>query len=658
MLTNASHRGLGLSGVSEQAAEDLRPFLIEHGVPPEQATNRAQSAVKAIGGAQILGALASKLPWKSLKTLGNQVKFQFLLPAELQAKIQSGAGGSVGKPKGRKSRKPGPVGGQIVLDPTKLSVPEGTFAAGGTTLQQIPLSAVGPIAEGIVLVSQQEAEPYLLQGRRVSNHPLALFVLSAAEVETSLAHSALTIPCRCLANNEPILVDGVVCQIGNGFVEKGHSMSQVAVDTVAVAALKFLVYKDEIECSWETFIEGPLRYIVSKIPRLRLCQQPQCGCPHWHNHEGVTAKEAILDVWRRQFLQGNFRPEAAAQATMYTVSVRVPEVLLQHLLHASGTAGIYCEPRTLDARAANPDYSVVWLPKMNRSQLNHLKQTTPATLGVARVGERVGLRVLASQAASVHQTLKPESIFLPAGPKQEFLAGPFPFGSDRNSLLRAFRALKWEARPLQPLSSIDTKGSMWLVQATEDPPDSILPMSHGDVVVTRHKKPKEVKDPKPRPVASADTLALCGNAAQDGSKDPWLNSDPWGGFKATTQAPVAADATDGLKQLEAKVTQAVLSSLPAPSTQMERDDLPDRMLMLENQMQSIIQKNVQMEAQMQEQAAAQTTQLAAMQHQMTSHGQQLHGHMEAQQQNIAALFEAQMNQIRALMSKRTREEHE
>ena len=36
---------------------------------------------------------------------------------------------------------------------------------------------------------------------------------------------------------------------------------------------------------------------------------------------------------------------------------------------------------------------------------------------------------------------------------------------------------------------------MCLVQATEDPPDSILPMSHGDVVVTRHKKPKEVKDP-------------------------------------------------------------------------------------------------------------------------------------------------------------------
>lgn len=67
---------------------------------------------------------------------------------------------------------------------------------------------------------------------------------------------------------------------------------------------------------------------------------------------------------------------------------------------------------------------------------------------------------------------------------------PFPFGSDRNSLLRAFRALKWEARPLQPMSSVDAKGSVWLVQATEDPPDSILSMGHGDVVVARHKKPK------------------------------------------------------------------------------------------------------------------------------------------------------------------------
>ena len=55
-------------GLSEQAADELKPFLIEHGVPAEQALNRAQAAVKAIGGSQILEALASKIPWKSVKT--------------------------------------------------------------------------------------------------------------------------------------------------------------------------------------------------------------------------------------------------------------------------------------------------------------------------------------------------------------------------------------------------------------------------------------------------------------------------------------------------------------------------------------------------------------------------------------------------------------
>jgi len=122
------------SGVHEQAVEDLVPFLVEHGVPHEHAQSRAQAAVSAIGATYILGALASKIPQKQLKTLGNQVKFQSLLPAELTAKIQKSAGSaSIGKPKGSK-RKP-KAGGeekQVTLDPSKLCIPEGTFAAGGT----------------------------------------------------------------------------------------------------------------------------------------------------------------------------------------------------------------------------------------------------------------------------------------------------------------------------------------------------------------------------------------------------------------------------------------------------------------------------------------------------------------------------------------------
>ena len=66
-------------------------------------TNRA----KAIGATAIEEALASKIPWKQLKTLGNQVKFQSLLTAELKDKVAKSAGqGAVGRPKsGKKSKK-------------------------------------------------------------------------------------------------------------------------------------------------------------------------------------------------------------------------------------------------------------------------------------------------------------------------------------------------------------------------------------------------------------------------------------------------------------------------------------------------------------------------------------------------------------------------
>lgn len=39
------------------------------------------------------------------------------------------------------------------------------------------------------------------------------------------------------------------------------------------------------------------------------------------------------------------------------------------------------------------------------------------------------------------------------GPKHQYLAGPFPFGSDRGSLFKTLKSMMWDARPMQPLSS-------------------------------------------------------------------------------------------------------------------------------------------------------------------------------------------------------------
>ena len=59
---------------------------------------RARAALRAIGAAPVLTAIKAKIPWRQLKVLGNQVKFQFILPSELEMKIAASSGN---KPKAK-----------------------------------------------------------------------------------------------------------------------------------------------------------------------------------------------------------------------------------------------------------------------------------------------------------------------------------------------------------------------------------------------------------------------------------------------------------------------------------------------------------------------------------------------------------------------------
>lgn len=90
---------------------------------------------------------------------------------------------------------------------------------------------------------------------------------------------------------------------------------------------------------------------------------------------------------------------------------------------------------------------------------------------------------------------------------------------------------------------------------------------------------------------------------------------------------------------------------------MEVDDVPDRVQVLEQQMNTMMQKHAQLEATVTDHAARHTAQLGSVQHQLQTQGAELRGHIESQQQNLQALFESQMSQIRSLL-KRPREDHE
>ena len=194
---------------------------------------------------------------------------------------------------------------------------------------------------------------------------------------------------------------------------------------------------------------------------------------------------------------------------------------------------------------------------------------------------------------------------------------------------------------------------MWLVQSTDEPTQSIVQTSHGDIVISKQKQDAPGTSARQATVGSAATLALCeAKNAGVAENDPWSKSDPWGGYKPTGPALSASKSNEGMQQLEERIQQSVMAKISAP---MEHD-LPDRVVALEGQVQQLLHQQQGFETQLHEYNGHHTQQLNALQTQVNVQSQQLHGHLENQNQTIQSLFEQQMTQIRTLLSKRPRDD--
>ena len=652
---------------SSSVVEKLIPILREKGVDPDQVQSRAQAVVKAIGVIEVSKAVESSNPWKNIKSLANNIKFQLVLPEELKKHIADKAGTEVGKTKPARANRHLKQPDQIVLDPSKLQIPAGTFCIDDQDLPQLLPSQIGPIARGVVVITPSEAEPFLRANQIVSNAPLAVLVLNApsSRWSTSLTCTKVTVPARCVMNQEPLLLEATLVQIGTGMVVKQAAPANLAIDTVKVSTMKIVVYKDEVQLPWDVFVSGPVKYIVTQIPILKLCHETDCTCKCWHNpdHEHVSA--AIVDVWRRQYLRQGFKPETPKAATIFSVCIRIPSSIRDVVISLAGQGGVYVEPRSLDAKEIDRSFDVVWVPKSDKSAVSHLRQTNPLVAGITRQGDRWGLRVKAEQAQTVHNAVRPDAVFLEQGPRLQYNVSPIPFGTDRQALSRALKNSGWEVKPIQPVGSVEGgRGNTWNVVATKPPPSNIIPMSHGEVVISTVKAPDRSQQEPMKPVAANSTLNLCGAGKSQctvGAKDPWVLQDPWQSYQGPRPDAVvrgAAEASEGLKQLELKIEQAVLSKFPVPPAPMDQDDVPDRVSVLEQQVNSLMSKQQQMEVSIQEHHGHQAAQLSQLQGQLNAQSQQVAGQLEMQQQNIKSMFDSQMAQIRGLLAKRPREDGE
>ena len=106
------------------------------------------------------------------------------------------------------------------------------------------------------------------------------------------------------------------------------------------------------------------------------------------------------------------------------------------------------------------------------------------------------------------------------------MAGPWSFGTQRSTLAKAFQEWGWEAKPLQPIPRVSGNGLWWAIQALKPPPQAVLHIQQGEVLVSEVKSKPDGKLPQGSGCCcipgcpaghQSSSLGLCGSLGCVGS---------------------------------------------------------------------------------------------------------------------------------------------
>ena len=439
-----------VAGVVGQLLEQgLAGLLREKGVPELAATSRAKELIAKAGPSAIQQAMVTSQPWRQLKTMCSNMSptFQLVMPVELQAQItrRIQAGEEV-RPRRKAKAKAGPskaLGNKapVLPSPDMLEIPSGVFVSGGVDLPHIALSQFGPDVTGVALATVTDAAPYFALAKPMSDKALGVLVLGALpknEVQVPVAQ--LRYQARWKVSGDPLLLQASLLQLGVAHVSKFEPQQRTPVEVAPSSLIRVAAYRDELPLPWEELVRSRLKAIVSLCPKLVGCSKLGCDCDAYHGEGANVEPNPILEVFGRQFLLHNLKSSQADVAQIFNVVLRVPVPLVDVLQGFSGLQGLYFEPRGATLREASPDFAVIWVPKADNKQAHFLRQTNSQAVGIARVGERFGVRCKVSDAPTLHAVLRPDRPFIAPGQVSLFQVGPWPHGTQRAAVIKALQA--------------------------------------------------------------------------------------------------------------------------------------------------------------------------------------------------------------------------
>ena len=628
-------------GVLTDVVKQLSQLLGDKGVPEDQVKSRADMIIDRLGRSRVLQLLRSGQAWRDLKAACNSQSpiIQLVLPGELQSHVNKRL--ADGKPFGSKKTKRQFAQKQtdtaVKVSPNDISVPDGIFKEGkDMSLSQIRVSDIGPQSRGVVLLTAQEAAPYLKVSQAVSCNGLALLILDHASPLLVGAGDQVRFPALCKQTSEPLILSACMVQLGGQPVSRNLLPEAPKIDEVPNMVVKVIIFRDELEdLQWSEFCTQPVTYIKEWTPALQ-------------------GAEAILDCWDRQFLTLKMLKSKPGVADLFSVSFRLTGVDLIDLLQESGTRARYFEPRGIDGRSHDPAFKIVWLNKQDKPTACVSKQSTKEWSCLVRSGTRFGLRVKEAQASVVHAQHKPNQTYLEGTQLQSFLVGPMPFGATRATITKVFRTWTWSAKPTQPRGkSVDGRGILWEVVASGPPPYEVYQMQHSDILISALPKKSTRPEGDHNAVqGSARTLAALRAANTDtvAQGDPWedKSQDPWAGWTPSKQ--LKQSTTHKADQVEVMATSIEKRIMNSLQPKLDTLTMPDAVMQDDGRVQALEDRMSQLEltvaanhSSQQQHNTEVAVQLTTMKQAVDAQGQSLQSHFDRK-------LEEQLSHIERILS--------
>eukprot|EP00435_Cladocopium_sp_Y103_P034699 s2378_g9.t1 len=448
-------------GLPPDYQKKLVTLLVQHGVPADRATERANQITQKLGVSAIFAAFVSKTPWASLKAAANKpsVAFRLVQPDELSRHVASTASSTYGarvenaKGKKKKSDKR-PAAIPLTLDPDQLALHHTYFKdSEDDVVPQLSFDEVEAEAHGIAICTPAQGHHLIQMTQSMSSHPLAILPTErpSPDVLEQYNLKSLTFAAKYKGTGEPVLIHGALKNLGDIPVQQHLPGNLELPALIQTQVIKVHIFKDEYIGCWTQLTQSPVRALCQAVPLLQLCPGRDCGsdCPKSHAAVDEDLDSILLEISSRSFTKLDGGKIAAPEADVFGVFLRIPASILDSLLQC-GQAGIYIEPRSSETKSHDERYRVIRLPAKTLDEAQHACRTSVHALGLARMKRKYGLRVLAEHEEQTFKLIKPDAIWIDAQVQRVFQLFPLPHGLQRAGIVKLLKSISWAAKPLQP----------------------------------------------------------------------------------------------------------------------------------------------------------------------------------------------------------------